>query len=385
MSGILLGALAYSGLENQNKSKSIKKRSNIPLDSIYNSNIENNMNRIEKEQIQQKYKKPEFLKQFDELTFDNISGPAAQNDSYLTVTGMNTNLQRDIEFNQGYSRFQQTDMHYDIVDNNNFVHNNMVPSTSRRDFMDNSSRTNRKLETFTGIFSDYVPKTEKTHLFEPIADLSWTNGMPVMTGELQNRFYTTNKNNNGDLPFTNKQYVLRGIDGQNQTGRYSTYRINPKNVDDLRSEINQKVTYLNKPLETHKKGEIRGPDFNITKFKIPDFREQKFEDLVPSRSTIEGPMQTGKYTNVTSMRNEKEFYQPGPANNSNVGAGPNKQMTKFETAKKESYANDPTHAINAVNTKLVMTNIGSYTNYDTQRAFTSHNIVSIFKSCSNWW
>lgn len=43
------------------------------LDSIYNSNIEDKIKKIEIEQIKQLENNPEFVKQFDELTFDNVS------------------------------------------------------------------------------------------------------------------------------------------------------------------------------------------------------------------------------------------------------------------------------------------------------------------------
>ncbi len=357
MSSILLGPLANTGVNSKSKNK---------LNSVYNSNISDSLAMIEKQQARQKSKKPEFLKQFNELTFDNIGEPVSINESYISTNGIDQSLQRNLDFLNGYSDFQQSDMHYDVVTKDNFTHNNMIPNTSRRDFsmnLNHADRAQRKLETFTGIDPNYVSKKEKAPLFEPMPDLSWVNGMPVVADKLVNRYLPSNKNNYGNLPFESGVKVRPGIEFKNQEGDYAVYRVNPRNVDSLRSET--------KPLETIKKGEIRAPEPTLSKYKLPDFRQTDFGDLLPSRANIEASKKTGTYTNVTSQRNETETYYAGHAVNTNYGDGPDKGKIRFEPAKRESYVNDPTHAINAVNNKPVMTNTGSYTNYETQRASTN--------------
>ena len=342
------------------------------FDNIYNTNIENNIKRLEREQAYQSYSNPEYLNQFDDLKFDNVCGPVSINQS--NKTGINNSLQRNIDFVNGYSEFQKNDMHYNVISSKDFVHNNMIPNTSTRDRdILSSNRNQRTLETFTGNSDYYTPKTEQYHLFEPMSDLSWTTGMPSITPAIENRYIPSNKNNYGNLPFQTNVRVKPGIDNKNQGGNYAVYRINPLNVDQLRSESNQKISYENKPLETIKKGEIRGIDPILSKFKMPDFRERKFSDLLASKSVFDGPIQTGDFTNMLTSRNETENYNPGHASYSSMGDGPDLAKTKFQDAKRESYLNDSTHAINAVNTKLVMTNLNSYTNYDTQRASTNSN------------
>ena len=59
MSSILLGPLVNNAVNSKNQ-----------LNSIYNSNISDSLNMIEKQQVRQNYNKPEYLKQFDELAFD---------------------------------------------------------------------------------------------------------------------------------------------------------------------------------------------------------------------------------------------------------------------------------------------------------------------------
>ncbi len=358
MSSILLGPLA------QNKAS--KK-----LDAVYNSNISGKMNMIEQIQARQNQMKPEFLNQFDDLRFDNISVPVGINESFTTISGVNSSLQRNLDFANGYSQFAHNDMHYDVVSKEEFVHNNMTPNTSRRDFDVNADRTQRKLETFTGSFEHYTPKKEKHHLFEPMADLTFTHGMPSITNSIADRYLPSNKNNYGNTPFETNVRVRPGVDDKNQSGNYAVYRINPKNVDELRSDINQKTTYEGRRNEAVKKGEFRGPDPNLTKFKLPDFRETKFDDLMPSKSQFDAPKQTGTYTNVTTMRNEKETYNPGHAVNTNIGDGPDKGKTRFEPSKRENYMNDNTHAVTAVYNKPVMTNAKSFTAYENQRLTTN--------------
>ena len=173
------------------------------LMSNYNSNLENKVNTIQLKQILNNSNKSEYLNQFDELTFDNIGEPTAENDIYKTISGINFSLERNINFRNGFSDFQKSDMHYDVVNNNDFIFNNMTPNTSRRDFSIDD-RSSRRLETFTGNFKEYTSKTEKTPLFKPDDNISNIYGMPSITNMIENRYLPSNKNNFGDLPFENK-------------------------------------------------------------------------------------------------------------------------------------------------------------------------------------
>jgi len=346
--------------------------------SIYNSNISGTMNLIEKSQAitNSAYG---FVNQFDDLRFDNISLPSSINESHTTLTGINTSLQRNLDFHNNYSQFQNTDMHFDVVSREEFVHNNMTPHTSYRDFDVNADRTSRKLENFTGAFEYYKPKTEAPHLFEPMKDLTFVNGMPTITNALQNRYLPSNKNNNGNLPFQTNVKIIPGVDNQNQLGAHSVYRILPKNVDHLRSDINQKITYENKPLETIKKGEFRGANPYLTKFKMPDFREIKVTDFVSSKATVDAPKQTGPFTNVQTMRNEQEHYILNPPVNTNRGKRQGKENTNFEPAKKENFMNDNARSVSTNYNKPVMTNVKSFSNYDNQRTTTNSEYIAPVK------
>jgi hypothetical protein len=367
MSGILLGALAYSGL---NKNKNIENKNDIK----YSTNIKKSMDKIEYNQAKQNYRKPEYLNQFDDLRFDNIGEPAGENDTYNTLIGYNASLKRDLQAKNNFSFFDSgMDGTYNIVSDDKFVHNNMYPNTRQRDVDKSVNFSQRKMETFTGSSNNITLKNENKHLFEPVKNLSYVFGKPVYDDLLKQRYLASNKNNMGDLPFQAKAKVLPGIEGVVQQGPYAVYRINPPTIDQLRIDDNKKISYLNKPLETIKKGENRGTDFNLTKYKLPDFREQKFSDLVANKGVNNKEKQDGIYTNTNSQRGEDEYYQPGPSNNTNIGDGPNLNKTKFEKSKKELYLNDNTHSVTDNNYKPVFTNAKSYAVCDNQRATVNTN------------
>jgi hypothetical protein len=372
MESLLLGALAYYGKEgfNINNKKDIKNN----YDNFYNSNIEDKMNNIEKKNASNLKSNPDYFQQFDSLSFDNISKPTAENQSYFTNSGLNTFLQRDIEFKNGYSEFQNSDMHYNVVTKENFMHNNMVPNTSRRDtFIDTNTR---KYESLSGNNIHWNHKKEVERFFEPVSNLTNPTGMPVVAGALANRYIPSNKNNYGNLPFKSDIKVVKGIDNRKQAAPYSVYRLTPRNIDALRSETNKKVSFINKPLETIKKGDRRGPDFNLTKYKLPSYRETTTEDLISNNSANKKMKMNGQYVHLDSQRGQDDTFRSGNTVYSNKGNTIDKSAIKFTESKKENFENDFTHSINAVNSRPVFQNQESFTPYENQRDTTSTEVHS---------
>jgi hypothetical protein len=185
----------------------------------YNTSMENELNKTLSFNQYNPKKISEFMNQFEEQRFDTISEPVSSNDTHITISGVNNGLQRDIDFKNGYSQFQMNNKHYDVVSRIQFIHNNMVPNTSKRDF-DVNSNDHRKLETFTGVHKYYTEKKEKVPLFEPMTDLTWVNGMPSITDKMQNRYLPSTRNNNGDLPFQTNLRVKPGLDNLSQQGAF---------------------------------------------------------------------------------------------------------------------------------------------------------------------
>ena len=378
MESILLGSLALAGYNLSKKDKNLKKNKKYNprvLDSKYNSNMQYKMNKLERDQASNlassiKNRRPDFFKQFDELTFNSVNEPVGINDANQTNLGIDPSQQRLLNLENGYSAVQE-DLDYNVVTKEHFTHKNMTPNTSRRDYTLDDSRATRKLEAFTGVNENYVPKQEKYPLFEPMKNLTYVNGMPVYTDYLDDRYLSSSKNNNGNLPFTNNVIVRPGIDNENREGLGTVYRVNPRTTDALRGDFNPKISYANKPLEVLKKGDFRGPDFNLTKYKLPDFREQTVDDLVAGRSDKWGSYKAGVFTNVTSQRNEEETLYGGHANNSNMGDGPAISKTRFEPSNRQELYNDPTHGVHGVDIKPIFLNAESYTNRENQRSTTN--------------
>ena len=130
MESLLLGTLGYLGSNNSNE---LSIKNNNELDNYYNTNLENNIRKIDINQANFLSKNSEFYQQFDSLKFDNIGGPSCINESNKKRSGFDFNLQRDLDFKSGYSNFQDKNMHYGVVSMENFTHNNMVPYTKKRD------------------------------------------------------------------------------------------------------------------------------------------------------------------------------------------------------------------------------------------------------------
>ena len=370
MEGLLLGTLGYIG--NNYSDVPTNNKNNNELDNYYVTNLENNIHQIDRMQAKNLSQTPEFYQQFDSLKFDDIGGPSCINEANKKKSGYDFSLQRELDFKNGYSNFQDKDMHYGVVSMEDFTHNNMVPFTKRRDLSSNYKNANMKYQKHTGNNPFWKHKKETECFFEPFRDLTYTNGMPVFTEELSNRYLASSKNNFGNLPFQTGIKVLPGI-GDKNAAPYGVSRVLPRNIDELRSEINQKVTYINKPLETIKKGDMRGIDPNITKYKLPSYREIKGTDLVQNAGVTNGMTIRGQ-CNAESQRGEDEFFYTGPANDSVQGNKPDARSHYFTESKRENYENDNTHAVNAVNVRPVMTNIDSYTTYENERDTTSKDL-----------
>ena len=357
MESLLLGALTYYGI-NQNEKENYKN------DINYNSNIESQMNTIEAKQTE-----PEFFKQFDRLKFDNVGNPTAINQTYITNKGVNKNLQRELDFMEGFSEVENKNMTYNVSPQETFLHNNMIPSTARRDTFTNLESATRKYESLSGNDSNWKHKKEIETFFTPVKGNGLVTGVPAVVGDLSGRYITSFRNNNGALPFETNVRVLPGM-GNQLSAPYPVVRVNPRSIDETRSESNQKKTYMNKPLETIKKGEMRGPDPSLSKFKLPTYKVVDFNDLIANKADVTGPRSKEEFVHMETLRGTNDDNRTGaPYNNSGQLMG----TDTFTPApvRKENYLNDFTHAINAVNTRPVFNNSESYTLYESERATTS--------------
>jgi hypothetical protein len=130
MEGLLFGTLGTVGSLKPKKNKNKKKSKNTIK---YHSDIENQIKNTTKKQAR-KVRESGFGDQFGELMMDNVDGPVAVNESQKTVNGFDLNLQRDLDFENDYSEFRNTEMHYGVKPKEELFTSNMQPFTSRREF-----------------------------------------------------------------------------------------------------------------------------------------------------------------------------------------------------------------------------------------------------------
>jgi len=387
MESILLGTLGYFGdklngdiinkIEPNNKEKC--KLKHVPHEKtrkkVYNNNISNKINKATINQAK-KVKESGFASQFDTIMLDNVGPPVSANQSNTIRkdgnNGYNLTLQRDIDFKNEYSEFGKTQMHYDVVPQIEMMTSNMQPHSSKRDLTNYNQDNTHVLGLHTGVDEFYKSKDtfDPVTLFEPMKDLTFVNGAPVMTELLEERYIPSYKNNNGDLPFQNNMKVRPGLHGEVQQPN-AVIRIMPKTTDEIRSKSNQKVSYKAAKIEAVKKGEKRSASYNLTKYKLPTHRERDMDDYLPNKSEVNKSVMPGKYKEINTNRSTS-MNVVGHAHNSSKGVVKNGKVTE---SSKVVYANDSiSRSVSNVNNKPVLQNKNSFRNNENERTTSTHNI-----------
>lgn len=236
------------------------------------------------------------------------------------------------------------DMNYNVVKSKNFIHNNMVKNTSRRDTDINYNNIDRRNGLFTG--NDlYMNKRAVGSLFKPMSDN--IHGMKTITDKLQVRYNAGLKQNNGDLPFEHNIKVQPGLNGVDQKGRYNMNRILPKNIDQLRTKTNKKLKAKKQPIIPGKKGENRGVLAKTTRKKRTKLKENKTSDLLPNNSNNKRTKVNGLIKKSRKQNFNTNYIAPGSkTSNGNIIKG------KFRNSKKTTLLNDINNNIKAPVNKI---------------------------------
>lgn len=152
--------------------------------------------------------------------------------------------------NNNQEQLPVTSLTGEIIDSNNFTHNNMTPyfgSKIRGNNLDN--RAESILDNMQGNGSQQIRKTEIGSLFKPEENMQWSYGAPNQSDFYQSRMTTSIKRTNEKpweeikvAPGINKGYTSDGGSGFN-TGLEAREMWMPKDVDDLRIKNNPKLTY----------------------------------------------------------------------------------------------------------------------------------------------
>jgi hypothetical protein len=289
-----------------------------------------NSNQLINDKHYQKYinktkKEQSFLDQFNEGKFDN-KGPA------MAENSLDIDLERGLK--EGFSVINEKDtkkdLTYGVVNNKDFVHNNMVPhfsSKSYGDFNDSWDHTKQiKVDLFTGSSREYVKKKERAPLFNPFKNLTHVYGMPSTTDYRQSRYYgSLGRERRNELllqpqrvaPGVNQGYNAYGIDGF-----HPSYRALPKSVDELRTANRPKVSYT-APVKPAFKRTSRAMQAPVVKYRPERYRDELQRNMVKNLGNIRAPKVRDNYfiKETNKETTLKEHY--GVAGNSEQSVGKN--------------------------------------------------------------
>jgi hypothetical protein len=304
-------------------------------------------------------KNNEFLNQFNDLSYDRTETVA--NNEYNTSTGIDASLKRALELGGGFSTID-SDMNYNIINGANFKHNNMVHFNSSRGQSTNNSKIyETKLGIHTGNDKNWKHKKETPVLFQPMKQNIF--GMQSYTNKIKNRYMPSMYKNGDQLP-NSKKLIAKGLNGKKQEGLYNTSRIMPKNINQLRTLTNQRITYKGEIIESGLKGNKRSANIKLSKFKKKDFREQKTSDFAKPKLTQIKRTIHGKTTRKKVKTLSTQCYS-GPASHS-VHRNLSASHLEPTPPAKTSYSYEITNAKD--NNNRIINNKRSFRNKEAARA-----------------
>jgi hypothetical protein len=299
--------------------------------------------------------KPSYFSQFEDLEFDNPKDPVSSNNTphkrgnNAGVSRME--MERDIALKGEYSNFNNDiDMTYGVVDEQNFIHNNMVPNFKRgigKGYGPNSEMQKkwdeikqRKVDTFSGSTKniEYRPKTERRPLFNPHVGLTNIYGMPNFTDFMGSRFIPGKERRNEKIHQETR--VTPGLNlGYNEVskhGYHDTWRALPKTVDELRTANNPKISY-GRPVIPGLKSTKRPIISNVAKRKPITFREQDPRDFVKSLGYYRAPSIYGNYEAPHTNRQQTTRAWYAPAGADPTVSKPESMYPYYKRSHKENF------------------------------------------------
>jgi hypothetical protein len=306
-------------------------------------------NRFHERQFQNSNFNDSYTSQYESSKFDMNVPPSSANAVHRSDSGVSRlQAERRLAMKNGYSNFGESkDLTYEVVSEDKFVHNNMIPqfksSTYGSDVLNNSSRNSiaqRKMEAFTGNMDGIkITKTEQKPLFSPLIGITNIYGMPSVTNMLEDR-YTPGRERKNELPFQ-QQRITTGLNlGYNEVNKNGdNFRAMPKNIDEIRTLGNEQKTYTLSQVSGMKGS--RGPVIGETKKYKPERTKYWGDDrLVPSLGYIRAPAIYGEFNKdnmATINRGMTDRTILGPAQSEIQQATPENVREKYKVDFKQNY------------------------------------------------
>ena len=236
--------------------------------------------------------------------------------AYAGENGMGTdNIQNTNKYEDQFS--------FQVIKKNDFIsfnesNNNFTPfdnttennikecfsmNTKKRDFEQfndyNEQKTPLKLDLYSGSSRNYFSKSEIEPFFQPVKDMSFVNGMAVITDKFEDRYADSIR-----LERRNERPFEPEVVGPNSKGKYTgfhdTTRVLPKLTDELRRADKPKLSYTVEPVKgkTINKRPVVAP---LVK-RLPDkFKELDGKDLIP-KSQVSSAAIRDNYNLILSNR-----------------------------------------------------------------------------------
>ena len=290
----------------------LKSRKNVDSDS------DDEQERIHPEKKQQN----QFSSQYSPLSFGNIQTPSSFNSfnsqsKIFTPTQYNSN---SIEF----SNFNPNDASYGV--SGDMTHNNMMPFFKSKTYGHDNGFNERQTEhsirnvnLMTGSDQNlqFKHKQEVKALFDPVVNkVDSVTGTPNFNDFHQSRFVPS-QYRQGEKPFQ-PIYVAKGLNlGYGSQGHGGiiggdNYRALPKNIDQLRTLNNQRITYT-LPTIAGQKGHNRGIIGEMNKNGQDRFHYNDINSLIPNSAIENAPSLYGK-VNLKDQQRSNENTHLNPSN-----------------------------------------------------------------------
>ncbi len=254
-----------------------------------------------------------FSRQYDQLEFNHqgIPGTMQSSKPILNIFNDKNRYGDKLDFSPQSNFNPKLDGRYGVT--SDMTHNNMEPFFKSKTYGYNpefeKEQTNysvRKIELFSG--SDqalqFKHKAEVKALFSPETNkVDSVTGVPNFSDFFESRIIPSDKRQ-GEKPFQ-PVMVTPGLNlGYNEIGNngfHDLYRVLPKNVDQLRTVDNPKVSYQ-PPVVQGQKGDRRGAIGDFIQ-KGPDrFYEQDPSSFMPQVGDFIAPAIYGKHLKTQTNR-----------------------------------------------------------------------------------
>lgn len=221
--------------------------------------------------------------------------------------------------NSKYSDFDDKSYSLNVVDD--LRHNNMQPSFRKKNYGTDYKQTTNVFQTKMDLFSgsknqiDWRPKKEVESLFKPAENGGYVYGKPVQTELFKSRFIPSMQRN-GEKPFQEIRVqpgLNLGANEESNVGFHDPYRAMPRNVDELRTKNNPKLSYK-QPVIPGLKSSFGPKEIDIVNKKKPErFKALGTYQLNPTGASFSMPSVFGRVNplNLSKTDNRGKFKNDG--------------------------------------------------------------------------